>query len=307
MVGVPLLQISGDLNWCNQSVRLADGTFPLVRWLENAVKFSAALKEGARLRQLLDEVEGYVIGAASMDKAIQLTCRIWPDPNPAFTRTLANRHREFELFDRMVTGQSPQRILLLRGSSSSGKSALLREMANYAKSLGLAHAHIDFKGCPSNDEIFESLKLDLDLRPAPGIGGSARLFSVIEHLRNLTKPWVLLFDTYEQASVEAHRWVETQLFPRLDRGPVVAVVGGQQTPASAHSAWQGLAESIDLEPIKRVEDWLEYSTRRWPSHDILREHVYALTLTCGGNPGQLAANLETFAGLHARAAAAGQS
>lgn len=182
-------------------------------------------------------------------------------------------------------------------------------MVSYARIIGLKHAYIDFKGCPSADEFFEGLNLDLGqsiLRIAHSASGPGRMYRVIEDLQSLSKPLVLVFDTYEKGPLDLQRWVAQLMFPRLEPCPIVAVVGGQEVPEHANTAWEGLAVARDLEPIDRVEDWLEYTQRRWPSSQTLREHVYAFTVACKGNPGQLAALLATFAQAQARTAGGGQ-
>jgi hypothetical protein len=60
---------------------------------------------------------------------------------------------------------------------------------------------------------------------------------------------------------------------------------------------------MELEPIVRASDWLEYSRRKWHSN-IEFDHVNALTLATKGNPGRLSALLETMmSGLKASAGA----
>ncbi len=55
MTTKPSLQLQADLNWCNSNERLADGTVPLRRWLENAVRFTGPLQHGPKFRELLDK------------------------------------------------------------------------------------------------------------------------------------------------------------------------------------------------------------------------------------------------------------
>jgi hypothetical protein len=222
----------------------------------------------------------------------------WPAPSRDYVSPLADRKDEFTLFERIVTGQIPKRILLLRGISNTGKTVLLTELLTYARQLKLPAASLDFKGCPSLDELFEALRLDLGaqiLRQSFAASGTARFYQFISDLQHLSGPLVLFFDTYQEASADSQKWLEGQLLPRLDRAPaVIVVIGGQQVPGYDTHAWRVLVEACELRPIQRVEDWLEYSARKWQNTNVKADHVEALTLATGGNPGQLSALLETM-------------
>ncbi len=198
----------------------------------------------------------------------------------------------------MITNQSPHRILLLRGASNTGKTALLAELLAYARHSKLPTVLLDFKGCPLLDDLFETLRLDLGqeiLRHAHAASGTARFYLLISDLQQLSSPLVLVFDTYEQASSDAQKWLESQLLPRLDRSPgVIIVIGGQQIPEHGKHSWQSLTEVHDLQPIQRVDDWLEYSQRKWQCPDVKPDYVKALTLATGGDPGKVSALLETM-------------
>jgi hypothetical protein len=223
----------------------------------------------------------------------------WPSAEPDLGWQIADRIAEIEIFQRMATGRSQRRILILRGGTGTGKSLLLHEFYNYARRLNLSAALLDFKGCPSLDELFEALRLDLGrqvLRHSYLATGTARFYQLISDLQQLSVPLLLLLDDYQQASVDAQKWIESQLLPRLERVPaVVVVISGQQVPDYAARPWQVLVEARELQPIHRVEDWLEYSQRRWQSHHMTADHVEALTLATGGNPAQVSALLEVMA------------
>jgi hypothetical protein len=71
----------------------------------------------------------------------------WPGPSATHNRILADRKEEFEVFERMVTGQSNERVLLLKGESGYGKTDLADELVRYARGLGLQVVQADCKGC----------------------------------------------------------------------------------------------------------------------------------------------------------------
>ena len=222
----------------------------------------------------------------------------WPERLPDYVSPLADRKDEFALFEQIITGQTPKRILLMRGVSNTGKTVLLTELLTYAKHLKLAAASLDFKGCPLLDELFEALRLDLGpkiLRESHKASGAARFYQFISDLQHLSGPLVLFFDTYQEASDESQKWIEGQLLARLDKTPaVVVVIAGQKIPAHDKHAWRILAEARELRSIETVQDWLEYSERRWRNPNVNADHVQALTLATGGNPGQLSALLEAM-------------
>lgn len=222
----------------------------------------------------------------------------WPAPSRDYVSPLADRKNEFTLFEKIITGQTPKRILLLRGVSNTGKTVFLTELLTYAKQLNLSAVSLDFKGCPSMDELFETMRLDLGpqiLRESHSAKGTARFYEFISDLQHLSGPLVLFFDTYQEASADSQKWIEGQLLPRLDKAPaVVVVIGGQQVPAHDKHVWRVMVEACELLPIETVEDWLEYSERRWQKPNVNADQVKTLTLATGGNPGQLSALLETM-------------
>jgi len=201
-------------------------------------------------------------------------------------------------FEQMLTGQSRQRILLVEGASNTGKTLLAAEFRAYAQHLNLATALIDFKGCPSLNDLLQTLCLDLGptvLPTACSATGTASLYQLISDLQRLESPLALIFDTYEQASADAQTWLETQLLARLDRAPaVVVVIGGQRIPEYRRFPWSILAEAIDLQPIREVDDWLEFSYRKWGCTWLKPDPVQTLVIATGGDPGLMHALLKAY-------------
>jgi hypothetical protein len=221
----------------------------------------------------------------------------WPVSDPDYVWPLADRTKEFKLFDKMITGRSKRRILLLRGLSNTGKTACISELATYTQHLRVINALLDFKGTPSFDELFEMLRLDLGpdvLRRAINGAPSARFLELISDLQQLRVPLVLFFDTYQQASAEAQRWLENKFLRRIDRAPsVITVIGGQTVPSHETYNWHQWTELRNLQPIK-VEDWMDYVRRKWKRTDVKIEYVKALTWAAEGVPGRISALLETM-------------
>jgi hypothetical protein len=219
----------------------------------------------------------------------------WPAPAADYRWPLADRKQEFELFRQMAAGGRKERVLLVRGERNRGKTTLLGALKDYAKAQGLPTAWVDFKGCPTMDEVYGQLRLGLRRSGLP-IAHDAPL-SFIEGLQERAEPLVLLFDTYEYASDEARNWLERRLLPYIDEMPaVVAVVGGQQIPDHAKSAWQKHAIPLALTAIDQPEDWLEYIRHRWPEAETPETVVQLrfVTQATGGVAGDINALLERF-------------
>ena len=232
------------------------------------------------------------IPAAVQDKPPPIE---WPFPETDYPWQLADRKDVFTLFQEMSMGQSSERILLLHGASNIGKTVLLAELCAYAQHLKLPTASLDFKGCLALDDLFETLRLDLGQRILTQsylASGTSRFYNLIADLQNLRAPLLLVFDTYEQASGDAQNWLESQFLARIEQAPaVIVVIGGQRIPEHHKYRWQVLAKLFELKPIQGVEDWLEYSERKWQCPQMNFEHVKALTLATGGIPGQVSALL----------------
>jgi hypothetical protein len=227
-------------------------------------------------------------GTAVAEGAVQ-----WPVAPAGHEWRVADRKDVCVAFEQMITGGSTQRILLLRGASGSGKTTLVAELQRFASTAGVPCAHVDMRGCPTLDHLIGMIRLDL---PWVLRGNAMSGHALIQDLTELQRPVVLIFDTWERSADQIVGWLETQLLPRLEKIPGLAVVvAGQQVPdTSPHGSWVGLAGSIELKPIEDAADWVEYVRRT-----LLCEHITEHTITefiraTGGDPGlssQLLANL----------------
>lgn len=221
----------------------------------------------------------------------------WPAPtsNP---HSIADRKEEFEIFERMITGQSKERILLLRGESGSGKTVLAEELIAYAKGLGIAVAQVDCKGSPSLDPVVTSFLLGIeDFTPtAASTTGFPRYTALIDDLAILEQPLLLALDTWQQCSVDVRKWLERSSFlPNLARMPaVVVMIGGHEVPDAKGTAWSDLAIPVrHLGVIRSIDDWFEYARQKWPDVPFERAHVQALVFATGGQPNTMDVMLET--------------
>lgn len=237
---------------------------------------------------------------------LRSTVSVAPGPSAAvawaplaadFPRRLADRVEEFERVMNMLAGRVTQRILLVQGPSGSGKTALIHECLAYAQHCGLPYSHVDFKGAPPLDNVFETLVADLGAATLPKActcQASARMHAVIADLQPLRKPLFLAFDTYEDAGQTSQTWIE-MLLSRFGRCPALVIaVAGRTVPEHSGRSWAPLAHAVALPPIQRVDDWVDFVGRSYGSTGVNRDHVEALTVAMQGNPGQVSAMIDVL-------------
>ncbi|HSS20049.1 MAG TPA: TIR and AAA domain-containing protein [Pyrinomonadaceae bacterium] len=220
---------------------------------------------------------------------------VWPTTSADYDWPLADRKEEFASFQRIISGQSSQRIMLVRGVSNTGKTVFVSELFKYARSLNLPAALLDCKGCPSLDALFETMRLDLGKKILPNAhsaAGQARFFNLISDLQNLNEPLLLVFDTYQEASNDAQTWLEAQFLPRLAQAPVAVVIGGQHVPEPSKYAWNAVSDFRELRPIEAIDDWRELNERKWRCALLQDAHIQGVLAATRGNPGLTYAALE---------------
>jgi hypothetical protein len=225
-----------------------------------------------------------------------------PVPATTWERKIADCLHIFQAFEQAfeqaVTGAAQQRILLISGPSGHGKTAVMKELRAFAEHQGVRSVLLDFKGCPSRDEVFESLRAELGqgiLRQTWNSQGTVRFHNLIADLQHLAEPLLLIFDTYEQASEDAQKWLESHLLLKLDRAPkVVVVIGGQKVPDHERHVWSDLARPLPLGAIDDPSQWMEYAEREW-RYTLSLEAATMLTTVTGGNPAQLSSFVKKLA------------
>jgi hypothetical protein len=276
-------------------------------FLDEQKKTMGGILHATPIRHVVEHCNRHRPGLLVIDAPIQ-----WPAPLPSHSRLLADRREEFEIFDRMVTGQCLERVLLLKGLSGSGKSVLMAELTGYASSLGLPVAQADCKGCPTVDELFNTFMFAVAPGTLPGseiATGFSRLHAMIEDLTALNRPIVFALDTWQNSSDEVRKWIGQLLLRNLPRMPgVVVLIGGQKgLPEHKDQTWAEYAALRDLEPITSVDDWYEYTQRKWPSINIPRLMVEAITRAAGrqSGPNVIDGNLDNLKGSLAESATAG--
>lgn len=272
------------------------------------------LPNATGFKDLTDWIRGVCPATPAPPSAITTPapCVTWPDPPPSFTRKQADRNDQFQAFAEMVTGRSSKRILLLRGASNSGKTGLLREMEEYARSLPLIWARADFKGAEGLESILSVLALEFE--PYPGVlaefvgaDASSHPNAFLKGLSHHAAPLVIALDSYEQANPEAQSWVEGQFLGRVDRlDAVVVVIGGQSVPDSGKYPWGSRSILWDMPPLTEPKIWLEYTHRVLGYTHVDRSHIEAFSHAYKGDPGLISAAIITFARAHFPLSASGK-
>jgi len=184
------------------------------------------------------------------------------------------------------------------GTSSSGKSVLLRELVKFAQQQQLQSVLLDLKGCLALDELFETLALDVESKTLPkfhSANGSQRKAALLKDLESLAQPLLLGLDTYQDVSADIADWIERQLLRRMEQSPgLVVVISGQKVPDRSRYPWADWALAYTLPPIKEPEHWHDYAKQKWPKASITKEHVEMLLHVSQGDPGQTSALLSSF-------------
>ena len=164
-----------------------------------------------------------------------------------------------QAFARLLCEASPERALLVRGESETGKSHMSKQMIRNAMLLpGVVSGRFDFKGTTNMGVEIEAFSQPLDIEPPAGQTLNERLAKIFTELRRRAQPTLLVFDTYEAAG-EAKDWIEGVLLPHLVSARWLRIVIiGQSVPTRAGSTWESVAASTLTLQLPGPEDWLAY-------------------------------------------------
>ncbi|AUB83350.1 SEFIR domain-containing protein [Candidatus Thiodictyon syntrophicum] len=224
----------------------------------------------------------------------------WPEP-VAFVPDLADRTlQEWPSLVDLLAGRSRERILLYEGGSGLGKSLLVRQAVAYARRLGIPVVQVDFKGGGQDVEaVLGQFHLDLGDQHLPTFcrAGACKTHLLRKDLRELRRPVLAIFDTYELAvnNQPVADWLGQQLLREVETALGLAViVAGQQVPSRTAAPWRDLAQHIPLQPITEVAHWVPWIERRYPNlaHE---KHLDTILLYTGGNPAAVSSFCDTIA------------
>jgi hypothetical protein len=100
------------------------------------------------------------------------------------------------------------------------------------------------------------------------------------------KPGVFLFDSYEEVTKEADRWIQSQLLARIRDGQLpktIVVLAGRELPELDRSSWRHCLAATGLTPFE-LEHIAEYIIDK---RGLTQLDVNTVFRTCGGHPGLL--------------------
>jgi hypothetical protein len=183
----------------------------------------------------------------------------WLSDVPVLQWPMADHGEARGAFARLLCEASPERVLLVRGASETGKSHMSKQMIRNARRLpGVLSGRFDFKGTANFGVEIEVFAQPLDIEPPAGQTLNERLGKIFTVLRQRAQPTLLVFDTYEAAG-EANVWIEEVLLPHVVSARWLRVVViGQSVPAAADSTWDEVAAGPLTLQLPGPEDWFAY-------------------------------------------------
>jgi hypothetical protein len=182
----------------------------------------------------------------------------WPSDVPELHWPMADHSEARAAFARLLCEASPERALLVRGTSETGKSHMSKQMIRNAGLLpGVVAGRFDFKG--TTNIGIEAFAQPLGIEPPAGPALNEQLAKIFTELRRRAQPTLLVFDTYEAAAGEVKDRIESVLLPYLVPARWLRVViTGQSVPTRVGSTWESVAASALTLQLPGPEDWLAY-------------------------------------------------
>jgi hypothetical protein len=183
----------------------------------------------------------------------------WPSDAPVLQWPMADHGEARRAFSNLLSEAAPERVLLVRGASETGKSHMSKQMIRNATLLpGVVSGRFDFKGTTSMGIEIEAFSQPLGIEPPAGQTLSERLAKIFTELRRRTQPTLLVFDTYEAAG-EVTDWIESVLLPHVVSARWLRIVIiGQSTPSRVATIWESVAAGPITLQLPSPEDWLVY-------------------------------------------------
>ena len=143
-------------------------------------------------------------------------------------RRFVGRAAEIGLLERLLTGEEPQRVVLLHGPGGIGKSTLLRQLRRRAQEIGWTVRTIDGRnGVPTSGELAEQLSAQ----------GSSQ------------HGLLVLLDTYERLTLLGGH-LRNVVLPSLPAHSLVVVAQrGEPDPEWMQGGWESVTLQLELAPI----------------------------------------------------------
>ena len=190
----------------------------------------------------------------------------WPEVAPRLDWPVADHTEARRAFGQLITRGAPFRLLLVHGTSETGKSHLSKQFfTNAFKITTLTCGRFDFKGSSNMKVELHSFAQILGV-PLPSQDTvSGQLAEIYASLQRQGKPTLLIFDTFELAG-DAERWVRDGLLLSIMRAPWLRVIViGQKTINPHGEPWAGLtSKPIELRPPS-PQEWFDYGREFRPN------------------------------------------
>jgi hypothetical protein len=241
-----------------------------------------------------------------------------------------NREEELALFERIVSGDTPERVLLVEAASGMGKSELLREYGQ-RRPPGVLYGVLDFKGgdVPDLAELFSRLCARLGWPRFPRL--SAEIASLVKPSANISEnkiigraeisvalsapdeetrrfrraalteafladlcaagQAILVFDTFNRCNSELAHWVSGFIARACNTPRLTIIVAGQSVPEPTLE-WESSCYRLTLNPIT-AEHWLYYAKSLGLTENI--DFIRGCWHSCGGHSLKIAELLESLA------------
>jgi hypothetical protein len=246
---------------------------------------------------------------------------------------LANQTDHLERFEKVITGQVSEQILLIQAPSGFGKSTLLRRFKYECQEKKFLVVPIPLKGADIGlpflfDCVFQELgqkhfpNFAEKLEPMVGRGvnisknwtfGRQQIEIALNvdeaarkyHLMQLQQAFfldidkisgkiVFLIDSFESAPTEIQNWIESELLRATMRiSHLSVVVAGQNIPDSTNIHWGDSCQYLNLQPIEDDEAWYKFVTDM--DIPLPRDAVKTTALLCKGNPSEIKSSLDQLA------------
>lgn len=206
----------------------------------------------------------------------------WPQ-TVDFTPNIADRaENEWPAILQLLSGGTPQRILLLQGESGIGKSDLLVQARRYAEQVGIPVFHVNFKVHTERDKVLEHFR-GVFAHSFPNLSRERLNTSLLGDLRTLRRPVLITLDAYEFAAENTPLadWVNEALLQEVARCPAIAViVAGQRVP-NPDASWRDLQRHLRLRAIRDGDAWKQWVSKQYPALDADTVVPIVLQLTKG--------------------------
>ncbi|MBI4771028.1 MAG: hypothetical protein HY784_11635 [Chloroflexi bacterium] len=272
---------------------------------------------------------------------------------PDYVEWFVNREKQYQGFEKMLTGGTPKSIMIVEAPADMGKTWLIQKMHHYCEENHIPAMYVDFRDHRAYDylslvrrardqmgiEYFNPLtaainsftNVNITFSTAGGAGsvnisevsGSASIeaqdvagrdiikdnqfyiqadsemarraaeiqindafFACLKKVLEGKGRAAFLFDSYEDITTEADRWLRDYLLPHISGGELpdtVAVIAGRTAPAVDAQLKQYVARTgLDLFTEEHVQEYIR-DRRKIDGLDLS-----TVFKTSGGYPGLLA-------------------